>query len=798
MRHVSGRASRSGRGRTVRTLTTATSAISTLTLSIMPPVLAALSGPGTIIGSVLGARNDSTVLLVADSGGRFVLDGFTLKAGATTTLGSDVSFTVILRELFSQGTGYADTSFTVGIVAAEGPATDPAITGLRADGWSADMTSPPTMQPETTPRYVVLDRPGFTSSGTPTTHRDNVVLTRRVRLPAPNNATLDASRVALSSHAYAGDVIVGSGAANNSPLASPKPTANWALPDRRIVGNSLRLEVVAFHRNARAREQVACVVFTVTDGTTTINQTVSASSVLGHAGDRNAVVGYAATIDISTLANVQITANAKVYPWIGGAGAVLDSADGAAGSRDFRPHIYRKNPTLAATPWLIYVAVSGGDDVNAVVSTDAAMAKAAPAATVAGAIARLRAQVAGNRIDGCEVRLMAGTHVLSAVAFNTYITDCAVVVTRDPDSARAACILSYGSAATAWQCPYVHFRDVSMVRTGTSALNITTFYIMENVNLDNASQNTQMSNGNARGYLLGVTITNLSQLTLTGAATTGYNMLRGIDGGTLGTTTLNPQIEQWLVLGCHLRGAVFSAGAKAATRSIIGFNRMMGLAGSSIPLPLGVSENVEGFALIQNVFEWSGTTLTASFRPSGDSNTGNITNMLVHHNTFAGFWAYGRGNILYDETSGTLRTHTLNSFKGNLHTQINYKSDIFAQANALPTPELRTGTWSYNFGVDCEGEVALYRDAGAGGFSQDYPGLRSVIGTSDTVPLTAAFSDYRGTTSGPTVSAGGGTYSIGAGSIAAARLANPVLRFDVTGVVREVAPQAAGAYRLAT
>lgn len=683
------------------------------------------------------------------------------------------------------------------LTASLGATTDPAITGLRADGWSADMTAPPTLDPEGAPRLVVLDRAGFDAAGVATTHRESLVLTKRVRQPFPNQATLDATRVALSSHVYATDAVVGSGAPNASLLASPKPTANWALPDRRVVGNTLRLEVVAFHRNARAREQIAAVVFTVTDGTITVTQTVSTSSVLVHPGDRNAVIGYAADIDISTLAAGQITANAKVYPWIGGAAAVLDSATGAANSREFCPQIYRKDVARAATPPLIYVSPTG-NDTTAVLSTDAATAKATPAATLKGAIERARVQASGNRIDGVEIRLMAGTHAVSAVAANTYLDGAAARITRDPDSPRASCIFQFGAAAAVLQLPWLHLIDVTVNRAGVSALGVSSKYIMENVDLLNASQNSQMSQTNARGYMLGVTVTGVSNLTFSGAAATGYSLLRGVDAGALGTTSAHPGIEYWLVLGCHLRGVNLQPGGKASTRAIVAFNRIMGLAGSSIPLGLSTTENVEGFALIQNVFEWSGTALTASWRPSGDSATGNITNMIVHNNTFAGFWAYGRGNILYDETNGTLRSHTLNSFKGNLHCQINYKSDVFSGATlALADASSRVGTWSYGFGVDCEGEVALYRDAGVGSFSQDYPGRRSVIGTSDTVPLNAAFTDYRGTTAGPVAGAGGGTYSIGAGSVAAARLASPVLRFDTAGNARLAANDAAGAYRAA-
>ena len=274
--------------------------------------------------------------------------------------------------------------------AASGPVTPAApFSAVNADGWTVTYPSPPAIDPMGAPVPVPLSRAGFAAEGVPTTHTDTLTLTKRVRLPYPNQAVLSASTVALSDYVYATDSIAG--VTNLSVAVSPKPIANWVMTDRRVVGDMVTLEVVAFHRNARGGDQVACIEFSATDGTATVTTLVNASSVSPRPSDRNAVVVYRCDLDISTLANpAVITCNAKVYPWIGSAASVRDSA--ASGiAREFSPRVFVRNTARHATPPLAYVA-TGGNDTTGVVSTAPATASAQPFATVLGAIKGLKAQ----------------------------------------------------------------------------------------------------------------------------------------------------------------------------------------------------------------------------------------------------------------------------------------------------------------------------------------------------------------------------------------------------------------------
>jgi hypothetical protein len=198
---------------------------------------------------------------------------------------------------------------------------------------------------------------------------------------------------------------------------------------------------------------------------------------------------------------------------------------------------------------------------------------------------------------------------------------------------------------------------------------------------------------------------------------------------------------------------------------------------------------VSGAAIVQNIVEYTSATLNPSTRLSADSAAGDTTHVIMHHNTFAGFFNGGRGNLFYDD-GATARTNELMSMRGNIHVQINTKGDVFTTNGA------RVGNWAYLYGVDCQGEFSQFIDADSGGlgsgFAQSYPGLGASIGTSATVRNDPLFADYQGTTSGPMAGAGGGDYALQAGSPAKDR-ANAVLRFDASGATRS-ALTSAGAY----
>jgi hypothetical protein len=355
----------------------------------------------------------------------------------------------------------------LGTPAPMGPVSDTAITSARADSWSVAYTAPPTMDSAGSPRYLALSRPGYSSACVATSHLETLVLTKRVRQPYPAQASLDASRVALSDYVYATDTIIG-GATNAAVEVSPKPIAKWALPGHRVVGNGLRLELVAAHRNARSRSQIACVEFRATDGTVTVTQIVSVPSVLGHAGDLNAVVGYACDLDITALSEGPITASARVFPWIGDTASVLNSADQVA-VREFRPQVFLKNVALATNPIFIYVNATTGNDASGVVSTTAATAEAAPCATAAGAINR--AVAVNGSLDGVESRFMAGSHALTTSASSRRghrRREC--IFPRDPNATRAGIILQLGTTSARLRFGatggWLRIRGVTLDRTG--------------------------------------------------------------------------------------------------------------------------------------------------------------------------------------------------------------------------------------------------------------------------------------------------------------------------------------------
>jgi hypothetical protein len=691
------------------------------------------------------------------------------------------------------------------------------------------------MQPETAPRYLVLDRQGFNATGGAAVYRENRILTQRVRQAYPNQATLDASAVSLDDYVYSTDVIVG-GPANSSTETSPVPVCKWAKADRRTVGNTLpasMLEIVAFHRNARQREQAACVEWTVSDGTTTLGPfRVSQSVVSGAATDLNPVIVYrpAADIDISALVNGLVYVDTKVYPWIGGAASVANSATDTTESRNFCRRFFNKHPTKAASPPFAYVSPTGVDatvDANGQaagitkVSTNAATAAANPFLTIASALNALRVAtiITSGFTDGCIVRLQEGTFTLTNPTVATYHQRSEVIIEGAPGTTRANVIVSFGSTAN-WACQqqWLRWRNLSMTRTGAFAFQAKAAggkLIFENVALNNGSNSSTLLGSNFHGYVEGLTVTNPAANVFSANATLEWRLLRGLDYGAINNAGTPFLVEHFLVLGSVLRGCQGSQAAanRTASGSIVAFNRWLGMGGSASGGltygGTGTFVDVNGLALVQNVFEFTGNSANTAIRISGDADKGNVTHFLFMHNSMDGFNADGRGNLLYnDDTSAyptvTLRTHKLCAFVGNIHVQINTKHDVFVEAigNSTPRPDVAPQyitAWPYLYGVGCRGEFSQFQEAGdvaGGSFRQAYFGLKANIGTSNTVrndPLYTARGGKTATGAGG-ASAGNGTYTLQAGSPARNRVADPVLRFDLAGTARPAASDAAGAY----
>lgn len=693
---------------------------------------------------------------------------------------------------------------------APAPAPSSPISAVAANGWQATMVTPG----ELALSSVSASRQGFDGTGASVTLAETLLTTKRVRQAYPNQASLTASSVALSDYVYSTDTIAG--VTNGSGETSPKPVCNWIMPHRLVVGNTLEAEVAAFHRNASGGKQVACVVVTASDGTNSVTATVNAAAVSGRTGDRNAVLSYKASLDITSLNAGLITLNARVYPRVGGAASVADSATDGNAARGFSPRYFLKN-TGAKTLFYVKTAANGGNDGTGAGSTNAATASGTPFLTILAAInAAHTALSATSGVDMAEIRIGddGGTpFVLGSTAATRTQKVAALTITRDPTVAKANARVSFGAAAFrprlggSLTAPLTTgallFRDLAIVRTGTAAFTgeaaAQLELIFDDCTFDNGSNNPTWL-ANAHDYHFGTSFTNLSGASALGASTgVEHRILRGINlqpafaaGGT--------SVEGFCVFGSAINNAFFRRGSLSFSGGINAFNTLTNPPTSATMMGLGQDQDVTGFAFVQNLIEYTSATTNPALAVSADAATGNNSHIILHNNTFAGAFQAGRWNVFYDE-GATRRTSKLQSVVGNIAVAIFTKSDVF-RATEGDTSGTATGNWAFSHGVGCRDNFSQFQGAdpvGQGSAqAQDYAGIGADFGTSQTTRNNPLFTSYAGTTvaAGPTYTAGGagGTYTLQVGSPARAMLDDPVLDFGLSGSARAASNDAAGAY----
>ncbi len=680
------------------------------------------------------------------------------------------------------------------------------ISAVAATGWQATMVAPADLAMA----VVNVTRQGFTATGAATTMVEQLLTTRRVRQPYPNHASLTASSVALSDYVYAGDTI--GGVANSSAETSPRPIVNWIMPHRLAVANTIEAELVAFHRNAGGGRQVACVVFTATDGTNTATATVSTATVSGRTGDRNAVLSHKANLDLAGLNAGLITLNARVYPRIGGAASVADSAVDGNAARGFSPRYFLKT---AAAPFYAYVRAGG--TAGGVFHQTAATAAATPFGTI-DQLWRAINDGAAGRADNVIVRVGndGGTPWVLDYAFFVAITQnvAAITITRDPDVARANARVGFGanafrprlgggSLAAPLATGAMLLRDIAIVRSGLNPImgeGAQQLEVMfDDCSFDNASNNATWLQ-NAHDYHFGTSFANLSGNTALQAAAEEHRLLRGV---TLqpGATPAGVAVEGWCVVGSAINNPQLTRGARSRSGGIIAFNRLSDPPSAATMLDIAGDETVTGFAFVQNVVEYTSAAPNPVLAISSDAATGGNTHIVIHHNTHAGALLAGRWNAFYDD-GPTRRTSRLHSIVGNIAATIYTKGDVYRGVNEGDGSGAATGNWAFKHGVGCRGNFTQFQAADAVGpgsnQAQDYAGIGASYGASQTVRNSPAFASYAGTavSAGPTYTpgAGGGDYTLTAGSTARALVNDPVLTFGLSGSARAATNDSAGAY----
>lgn len=647
------------------------------------------------------------------------------------------------------------------------------VSAVSSVGWIATLANPSSFAG---PISFPASRGGFDSNGDPTTHNESLKVTSRI-FNAWNGetdysqATLTADQAALSDFVYKTDTI---SSLSLSGLAdSPKPVCQWLTVDRCLVDDTITVEIFARHRDG-----IACVEVRATDGSTTVSAKSSTPVVSPRTTDLGAVVCHRITLDISTLANpADITVNAKAWPRIGGAASVADSADLTTSNADrrlFSPRIFRRDTALAAAP--IYVAVvdsvAGGGSTTPYVGPDKAAAEASPASSFQAAFNRANAVL--SDMGGLRVLLM-GKAIPSGnapVTFPTTAPTHEVIIEPATGVSKAAAIVEWGAATAGFRVPFVRFRGVTINRVGTAG-NFTGsagyHTVYDDVIFNNQGRNAALSSTASTGtYWDGAIITG-AMASMLAASNHEQRMVRGVD--------LTPQtpgaisnVELFNTHGSVLE-TVNSSNAivrnqSGRTQSATFYKKITG----SVPIQMNTGGDVVGAWFEQNVFEFNSATSAVSLAISSDGQSINTDHVGIVHNTFAGFFNWGRVNFFYNETDNVLRTHTRHRDWGNLYVSLNTKHDFFAGISGKAGDNTaRTGGWSYDYGAGAGYNFSRYQDAGGGNWGKRYAGEGSVVGTATTGagndPL---FTNYQAAndngSGGANAGSGNGTYTLQAGS----------------------------------
>jgi hypothetical protein len=667
---------------------------------------------------------------------------------------------------------------------------------VNTDGWSVEYTAtPPSLNPGAT---FNVSQAGFDDSGNATTVTETLTATQRVRLAYPNQATLSSNRVALSGELLSTTTI--SGVTNSSTLTSPAPIVNWVMQSRVLVGDTVRVGVTGNHWAARSGRPFRCVVFTATDGTNTVTATVTAMTVsTTGAGDQHSVLAYETTLNIASLANPNdITVNAKVYPWIGGASSIADSSLGS-GRREFSPRVFRRDTAKFANPNVIYVA-AGGVDLTAYVGTDRTLAALSPALTVNGALNRARAVLgtASGALDNLEINLTEGTWVLAASPTGNTTNFC-VTITPAPGALKVNTIYQFGAANINPGVTYLRLKGLTISRQGTFYVysGATGFCIIEDCTFDtNGSTGAIVLGTSANVVFWNGVVCPASMGNIFAPGTSSENaMIRGVNSQTSTGT-----FQSFLVLGSKFNGGAASDSATpSSNNSIVQFcsfrNPPTANAVVSIAFP------VTGFSFSQNLIEVVQTTGGPSLRPSSDAATNDLTHVLMDNITLAaGHFTVGRINMFYDETPLVYRVHKFCRLRNSVAGSVYNKGDVFLSIADPADAPLHTGNWAQLYGVGCRNVHTLFINIGTNGLGnnqgQAYGGVGSAIATTEATPqysLAAGvnFTNWTAVTTNSGTSAAvagtaGGTYTLPGGSALLNRVAaaDEVFPFDLDGTAR--------------
>lgn len=610
---------------------------------------------------------------------------------------------------------------------------------------------------------------------------------------------------------------------NSNNVVPPVPLANLVSEHRTIVGNALTGEIVAAHYFGRNFQQVAAIEVRATDGTQTVRQVIYGTIKSPRATDRNPVLVYAFNLNITALADGKITLNWRAIPWVGSSASIFDSASMPDNTRDPGPRYFWKNVSLFASPRVVYIT-SGGNDTTCTASQDDAAARAAPAATLKGAMEKAQTLFAGSGGAGSvRYRFAAGTWDLESPTPQTTTKGMGLVFENDPLVDPTTVILRFSTFSPKLNTSELFSgitRASLMIAGGINVLrqtgstgnfnnSLVAVDLMFSVaTFDNSSVAlTFLSNCQAWWY----SVEFLNPTTqATGVGGNRHCLYRGVKI-TGGSTATPATLELTNTVGCLLT-RVAHGGTATVSQSylFLGYNSYMDVPDNGCitfgTTTAGVQDAINNVAIVQNMFERLTAVENITLRPSGDKFRAVLTHFVKIGNTFTGAYLNGRENTAYDETlAGYVRNHRWFRDRNNINVLRATKGEYFLyvtaedQANAY----LHTGNYQQVYGVGIRDN--FYQYVITPNARPEFHGQNTIVST----PIFTAqatrpgFVDDRSLTStnpsndGSTVvyAAGstGGNYKLGPTALARSILAEPLLSHGLDGLAR-ARPDVIGCY----
>lgn len=600
-------------------------------------------------------------------------------------------------------------------------------------------------------------------------------------------------------------------ATNSSTAAYQEPIYNWTwVPFERITG-TFKLRAAAFERHGQQAKPVRAVIFSATDGTHTVTQTVESPSIdAAMSADRAPAVEYVASLDPSTLdQGADITCNFKVVPWVGD--AVFDSSTGTAQPTPLVGPITLlcdRTGAYGADTYAVVDPVNGSDPAGVTLADDAGKAVGTGDPTLGGgtdyltparafrAIRNYNANAYGrDDVGGGIVYVKAGSFAwLGATISGGYGSTPKTWATLKPypGVARADVILT-GVSGNTDVSDRVKIEGVKITTTTNSTFAGITHRWFHDCEWDSASGAPVATTG--LWYVTHSKLTRFDQgLRPSGTQNCPCALARGNEFAGADCTVLvytavgNEQTSKYNCVEARFVNRI-NGSLAPASRPILAYNKIRGwqVSAGSVCINFGgVDESLSGAAIVQNLFE---CTVNASggigLIFASVLTDGRFTdNVLVWYNAFVG----QRMQFGYNASGTGVNHRRFWSVKGNYWDIVGCKTDTFGTPSGR-----RQGNHPLVWGVDCSGNVSGNVDEiAAAGFDFEVLGLSSIdTGTANDpdYPLFTDRQSYDGT-EGP----GLGDYNTEEGSPLRGLGIDLLLPYDLQGRTRTSENNDAGAY----